>query len=366
VAADLDADSREALGVLLPALEAEARLSVLGRWITHRFLERLLAQRVALERYERADPEVRDETVVEPWFVVGPPRSGTTACYAMLAADHRLRAPEGWELLRPVPPPALAADVADRIELAEIELRTPQLVASGLAAIHAYSARMPKECLSAMSFAFRSEEFTARYDVPTYAAWLTATDPVPAYAMHRRVLRVLQRGALRRRWVLKSPVHLHALPTLLATYPDARIVVTHRDPAAFLASVSSLIVTLRSVHSDAVDPVAVGRYHLDLYGRSLDRLVDHLDDGTLDPSRVAWVPHADLVADPAAVLRSLYGRFGVDLPDDLLTVMTAADQGTAEAGAHRYSAADFGLDLDEVQERFSRSSARLEALGAGR
>ena len=365
VAAALDDDTRAALAVLLPALEAEACLSVLGRWITHRFLERLLTQRVALEAYEQADPGVRDERVTEPWFVVGPPRSGTTALYAMLAADPRLRAPTGWELLRPVPPPAHSGDVTARIALADAELRTPHLVSGGMDAIHVYAARAPKECLSAMSFAFRSEEFVARYAVPSYAGWLAAADPAPAYAAHRRVLRVLQRGATpERRWVLKSPVHLHALPTLLATYPDARIVVTHRDPAAFLASVSSLIVTLRSVHSDHVDAVAVGRYHLDRYADSLDRLVDRFDDGTLDPARIVWVRHADLVADPAAVLRRVYGHGAVDLPDALLTALTAADQGTAEAGPHRYDAATFGLDPAEISTRFARSTARITELAA--
>ena len=359
----LDDDTVATLDVLLPALEHEARLSVLGRFVTHRFLARLLAQRVALEAWTRTDPGVADEVVAAPWFVVGPPRSGTTALYAMLAADDRLRAPEGWELLWPVPPPALAGDVTARIDLAEVELRTPQAVTGGLDAIHVYAARRPKECLSAMSLAFRSEEFTARYHVPTYAAWLAAADPAAAYVMHRRVLQVLQRGAPARRWVLKSPVHLHALPTLLATYPDARIVVTHRDPAAFLASVSSLIVTLRSVHSEHVDPADVGRYHLDLYAGSLDRLVDRIDDGTLDPARLVWVPHTDLVADPSAVLRGLYGRFGVDLPDDLLPTLLAAGDASGEAGGHRYAAADFGLDPDEITARFARSSARLAALG---
>ena len=164
----------------------------------------------------------------------------------------------------------------------------------------------------------------------------------------------------------KSPVHLHALPTLLATYPDARIVVTHRDPAAFLASVSSLIVTLRSVHSDRVDPVAVGRYHLDHYAGSLDRVVDQVDDGTLDPERIVWVRHADLVTDPTAVLRRVYGRGSVDLSDARLAVLAAADQGTAEAGPHRYSAATYGLDPDEIAARFARSSARIAELAGAR
>jgi len=216
-------ETLEPLDVLLPALEREAHLTLLGRWLTRRFLLRLLTVRMHLERYAREDPAVRDEPVAAPVVVTGPPRSGTTLLHGLLAQDPALRAPLGWELLWPVPPPAPAApangtdDTADemaddpRIALAEEELRAFAAVRQNLDAIHEYGARNPKECLSAMSFAFRSEEFTARYRVPSYATWLRACDMKPAYAMHRLVLAVLQRRGPRRRWVLKSPVHLHSL-----------------------------------------------------------------------------------------------------------------------------------------------------------
>ena len=130
----------------------------------------------------------------------------------------------------------------------------PQTRSTELRAIHTYSARMPKECLSAMAFSFRSEEFVSRYHVPSYVEWLQRCDMTPAYEMHRLVLQVLQRRMPARRWVLKSPVHLQALPTLVATYPDASFVVTHRDPVAVLSSVSSLVATVRAAFSDRRRP----------------------------------------------------------------------------------------------------------------
>jgi hypothetical protein len=367
VVATLGDDSVEALGVLLPALEDEANLTVLGRWITHRFLARLVEQRLALEAYTASDPEVRGEEIVAPWFVVGAPRTGTTVLFGLLATDDRLRAPEGWELLRPVPPPARDPDPSARIALAGTELQTPQVVADGLVAIHEYSARMPKECLSAMSLAFRSEEFVARYDVPTYTEWLHRGDPLPAYEMHRRVLQVLQRGAPTRRWLLKSPVHLQALPTLLHVYPDARLSTTHRDPVAFLASVSSLVATMRSVHSDVVDPVAIGRYHVDLYARSLDRLVDLVDDGTLAADRCTHSRHRDFVDDALAVASGIYAHFGWDLPAPTRAAMVAYldGQGTDTGAVHHSTATDFGIDPVEVDDRFARVAARFLSAPAG-
>jgi hypothetical protein len=361
-------DAVDALEVLLPALENEARLSILGRWITHRFLGRLVEQRLALDLYVDADPGVLDEQIVEPWFVIGAPRTGTTILYGLLAQDDRHRVPEGWEYLRPTPPPALSdeAGMAARSALADVELRTPQVVSSGIASIHEYSGRMPKECLSAMSLAFRSEEFTARYDIPSYEKWLHECDMRPAYEVHRRVLQVLQRGAPARRWVLKTPVHLQNLPVLLDVYPDARLSSTHRDPASIIPSVSSLIAQMRSAHSEHVDPVAIGRYHVELYARTLDGFVDQVDSGFLDPARLTNSRHVDFIVDSMAVVRGLYEHFGWDLPAPVAARMTQhlEEHQEGRASGHAYDLASFGLESSELQTRFARYAERFGVASA--
>ncbi len=362
VVARLGEDAIEALGVLLPALEDEARLTILGRWITHRMLGRLVEQRLALDDYLERDPGTLGEQIVEPWFVIGAPRTGTTVLYHLLSQDPRHRVPEGWELLRPAPPPASSDDVETRIVLADVELRTPQIVSSGLTAIHRYSARMPKECLSAMSLAFRSEEFVARYDIPSYERWLHQAEMRPAYDVHRRVLQVLQRGAApSRRWVLKCPVHLQYLPTLLAVYPDARCSATHRDLLAVLPSVSSLLATLRSAHSDRVDPVAIGRYQVELYAATLDRFVDQVDGGLFQPGRLTHSRHLDFLDDPILVVGELYDQLGWELTDHAAARMRAelADADESGPGGHAYDRATFGIDADEVRSRFGRYAARF-------
>lgn len=349
-------DSLEALEVLLPSLEQEAELNVLGRWITHRFLARLTDQRLALDAFVRRTPAVLDERIVEPWFIVGAPRTGTTILAALLAQDPGHRTPMGWELLFPAPSPALSDDLDERLALADLELRTPQVVSGGLTAIHEYSGRMYKECLSAMSFGFRSEEFTARYDVPTYEAWLHSCDMRPAYDLHHRVLQVLQHGAPDRRWVLKSPVHLQNLPVLLEVYPDARLSATHRNPLSIIPSVSSLVATLRSAHSDRVDLGAIGRYHVDLYAGALDSFVDQMERGALDPARLTNSRHTDFLDDAIDVVRSLYAHFGWELGDTAAEAMAAylADHSEGAAGGHAYDLASFGVDGDEVRSRFAR------------
>ena len=353
-------DFLEGLDIALAALENEANLHLLGRWMTRRFLLRLLEVRLQICDWVRSDPGVRDEPIVEPLFVVGAPRTGTTVLHALLSADHRHRVPLGWEFLRPAPPPTVDTRESDpRIALADIELRAPQLVTGGLDAIHAYAGRMNKECLSAMSFAFRGEEFISRYNTPSYIEWLQSCDMTPAYEMHRLVLQILQRHMPTEKWVLKSPVHLHNLPVLVATYPDAQLVVTHRDPLAILGSVTSLIATLRWAHSDDVDTAVIGRYHADLYWRDLDGLVDLISDGVLGDVPMAHGSFADFNADGVAVVARIYEELGIELPHDVRGQMSVALAASPREkhGDHTWSFEWLGLDAEEERERFARYCA---------
>jgi hypothetical protein len=352
-------DFLEPLDVLLPALENEAELTVIGRWMTRRFLLRFLEVRLQLAAYVRDDPAVVDEEIAEPLFVTGAPRTGTTILHALLAQDPDSRVPEGWELLRPVPPPSpdpveFAADA--RIPLADRELRLPGQVAGELDAIHVYRGRMHKECLSAMSFAFRSEEFTARYHVPSYVDWYERCDMRPAYESHQLVLQILQRRWRDVHWVLKSPVHLSALPTLFAVYPDARLAITHRDPLTVLASLTSLVATLRWAHSDRVDFADVGRYHERMWTSVLDHLVTGSTDGTLDPARVHHVHYAEFMQDQIGAVAALYTAHGRSLTPATAQAMRdyLAARPKDKHGAHEYSFADLGLDPAVERERFAR------------
>jgi hypothetical protein len=254
-----------------------------------------------------------------------------------------------------------------RIDLAETELRGFAGVDPGLDAIHEYGARNPKECLSAMSFAFQSEEFTTRYHVPSYADWLARSDFRPAYEMHRLVLQILQRRFAGGQWVVKSPVHMRALPTVLAVYPDARVVVTHRDPLRFLQSLTSLVATLRAAHTDAVDYAAIGAFQTDLWQGNLDRLVTWTDDGTLDPARVHHGSYSDFMQDALGAVGALYDHFGLTFGDATAQRMRdhldAHPQG--EHGSHAYSFEDLGLDPDATRARFARYQARFSVPSEG-
>lgn len=360
----------DALGRFLDALAGEARLTAMGRWITRRFLLRLLEVRLQLMAYLEQDPGVQDERIEAPLFVAGAPRTGTTILHTLLAADPRHRVPEGWELLRPVPPPSpdpleFAADA--RIALADRELVRPQTVVSGLLSIHEYGGRKPKECLSAMSFAFQSEEFTARYAVPSFERWLFSSDMRPAYRMHRLVLQILQRRRPHTAWVLKSPVHLHELPTLFETYTDARVAITHRDPLTLLASLTSLIANLRWAHSDEVDVSSIAAAHVDRYRASFERLVDWIDEGKLPADQIHHSHFADFKRAPLEKVRDLYSRFGIEPSEVAETAMRAAlaANPSDRHGEHVYSREDLAADPARLRLDFARYQSRFDVPSDG-
>ena len=348
---------------LLDALRTEAQLTPIGRLLTRRFLLRLLEVRSQLIRAVAEDPGLLEEEVERPLVVAGAPRTGTTILYGLLAADPRHRVPLGWELLRPVPSPtpSPAEDEDPRVALADRELVAAQTVASGLRSIHEYGSRKPKECLSAMSFAFQSEEFTARYSIPSFERWLVASDMTPAYEMHRLVLQVLQRRTSDTRWVLKSPVHLHSLPTLFATYPDARVAVTHRDPVTLLASLTSLIANLRWAHSDRVDVREIVDAHVARYRTTFDRLVEWTDGDVLPAPQMHHSQFADFGTDPLGTVGALYERFGLDLAPEAEEAMrrTLSADRTDAKGAHAYERALPGHALSELREGFAAYQTRF-------
>jgi hypothetical protein len=341
----------EPLRRFLDAVSSEAQLTVLGRWLTRRFLLRLLTGRIQQERYVAGDPGVLDEPITAPVVVAGAPRTGTTILHALLVQDPALRAPLGWELLRPVPPPPAPGYEDERVELAEAELRMLARVTPSMDAIHEYGARNPKECLSAMSFELLSEELTARYDVPSFTSWFQTVDMRPAYERHKLVLQIIQRRTGPAQWVLKSPVHLHNLDALLAVYPDARLAFTHRDPTEVLASATSLVANLRWVFSERVDYEGIGRYHVELFTRSLDRLVDTDLTGP-----VSHTYYADFLERPLDTVAGVYSALGLawsdDLRDRMATHLAAQPQG--RHGEHRYDFDDLGVDRATVDAGFAR------------
>src|SRR5262245_56453968 len=254
-----EADFREPLRRLLAGLESEGDLTLLGRIAAHRDLPGRLITRLPLAEDRTRHPEIAAERIDAPIFIIGLPRTGSTALHHLLAQDPDTRAPQAWEVMYPSPPPTAATYTTDpRIERAAKQLRWLDWLAPDFRTVHPVGAQLPLECIAIMSASFLAARFQTTYNVPAYEQWLKDQDMRPAYAYHRRFLQHLQWQAPGARWVLKAPSHVFSLDALLATYPDARIVQTHRDPVTAVASVASLSSVLHRAFSRRREPSRFG------------------------------------------------------------------------------------------------------------
>jgi hypothetical protein len=325
-------------------------LNVIGTIALRSDVLRILRNRLLLQRDRSLHPEIAQHQIRAPLFVVGLPRTGTTFLHTLLSADPANRAPLTWEVMEPSPP--TNAEKQRRIRRVSQNLACLEWMAPNFRQLHPVGAHLPQECVSLMSPSFLSDQFDTMYNVPGYREWFLQQDLRPAYEFHRRFLQHLQQRENGRRWILKAPTHMFALPTLLATYPDALFLQTHRSPLEAITSVSSLITILRRVFSDAVDPVEIGTEAMRYWSKTLTKFIGERD--RLRPERIFDLSYVELRRDPIGAVRRVYEHFGWLLSARAQTRMreVLAKQPRDVHGFHRYEAAQFGLRLEHEQEFF--------------
>jgi hypothetical protein len=346
---------RDGLDRLTDALDTEGGLNDVGRSVVPGELTDYLKDRLGITAYRAAHPEVAAVDIVPPIVIVGQGRTGTTILYDLLAQDPASRVPRTWEVDRPVPPPETATYETDpRIDEIDATLAMVDLVLPDFRAMHPMGARLAQECVRITASDFRSMIFPTQYHVPSYGQWLLhAADMTSAYSWHRIFLQHLQSRHPATRWVLKSPGHIWSLSALLAEYPHALLVQTHRDPLRIIASISSLVARLRQLATDdSTIPIAAtefAEYIID----GLNWSIDARDAGVVTPERVVDVQFAEFMVDPFGTIRAIYDRLGLELTADTeqrMREFLAAHPQDAHGG-HTYTWTDTGLDEGEWRDR---------------
>ncbi len=343
---------------LIASWEDEARLSALGRMVARSDAVRLLANRLQINETFKDHPDIGQGKIVRPIVVIGMPRTGTSILHELLAQDPHLRSPLSWEVAKPCPPPEKETFETDpRIAEVERELAQSDRVLPDFKKVHPMGARFPQECVAVTTHEFASVLFPTVHHVPSYAAWLFhEADMGPAYAFHRRMLQLLQWHCPAERWVLKSPGHLWSLRALMAEYPDACLVQTHRDPLKILASLTSLVSILQLMSSDRVDGREAAREWSDHLALALDRSVSAREDGTIPPEQVIDVHFEAFMADPFVSIRRIYDQFGLQYTPEVEERMRRFLEANPadKHGKHTYRFADTGLDPEAERRKVSR------------
>lgn len=357
-----DASFRSGLARLVDAFEREAALTTLGRIVARTDLLRLLESRLRMEDVLRRNQEIERAAVHAPLFILGLPRTGTTILHELLACDPANRVPATWEVMKPWPPPERASFDSDpRIAEVERHLAGVERLIPGFQSVHRMGATLPQECVAITAHEFASILFTTTHRVCGYQRWLESIDHRRVYAAHRRWLQYFQWRAPADRWVLKSPGHLWTLDALLAEYPDARIVQTHRDPLRVVASLVSLSTLLRSLASDAIDPREIGAEWAPRLAAGLEASMRARDSAALPASRVFDVHFHAFVGREIETIRRLYEHFGWSLSAGAESRMRAYLDANPKdkAGGHRYEFGTAGLDPAAERRRFAAYGERF-------
>jgi hypothetical protein len=344
----------EALGALTSSLHREASLSPFGRLAAGWDLKRMLSTLLILADTEGEDRTILTRPLEAPIFIAGLPRSGTTFLHGLLAEDPANRAPRIWEAIYPYPRHRAAEFGAGRRKV-QLQLGVFNRLSPGIRSLHPIEADAPEECIEFTSQVFRSPRFDDVYRAPSYRAWLDASGYDDGYRFLARFLRHLQgSGDAPRRWILKSPEHVFSFAALTRVFPDAMLVLAHRDPGHVLVSAARLTELLRAPFTTTIDRREIGCKVADYWQEGMRRMVRIADDPAF-PLRLAHVTYRSLVGDPIGTIAGIYDAFGLELSKEAREAMTAkvAQAPNGGYGANRYRPEEFGIDPARERERAS-------------
>jgi len=341
-----DDSFREGLEILVRSLAEEARLNATGEAMIEPRLVAHLVNRLEIEDWYRRHPEIDEVPVVAPLFGLGLPRTGSTALSFLLAQDPGVRYLRQWESSRPCPPPSTLGGGSDP--------RTGAVQAPAGTRAHVPSdVEGPMECLDLMALDFRTQIYLAFARIPTYAAWVTDADLTSTYRYERRVLKLLQWGEAPRPWRLKTPAHMLWIDALARVFPDARFVMTHRDPTDVLVSVADVYADIAGRCTDQLDLGYIGRLNVEQWSTGIDRVLAFRDGGADD--RFYDIDFRAMQEDPIGEVRGLYSWLGTPVTDRFASKMEAwwrKNAAEREPSSHP-DPATFGLDPDEIRPRFA-------------
>lgn len=345
---------REGLDILVADINRDTDRPDASVAINEGMLTKALVDRLKVENAVKERPAVLDAPVERPVFVFGIPRTGTTLLSNLLAADPARRSPLKWELDDPVPPPTTETLYTDPRALAALEAEKALFAAYPDAGkIYRMSATYPYEDVSIFAHDFRTLMWESAGKLPNYRDFIFSASMAPAYAYHKRFLQLHQADAPGV-WNCKMPSHSLFLETLLATYPDARLIWTHRDPFTATASFCSIITAGHTGFAGRVDLDWIKENQPWQAQQHADRAMDARD--RIGRDRIIDVHYADLMRDPIATMRGLYAALGDDFTAEAEAGMQAwlDDNPQTKFGKHAYKLGEFGLSKEALEPYFER------------
>lgn len=346
------------LDMLLSEVAADANV-----WQTHKsgFVDlcvKAAVNRLLIQHYWTEHPEYSDVAIERPINVIALPRSGSTHLENLLAADRRLRHLPVYLAAQPAPRPdeQPGPDGADP-RWTRSQARWQRMASSNeiLAAMHEHSPdhACGENELQVPDFASYQWEWMA--NVPGFRDHYLSHDQTPHYSYMRDVLKAIAcQFPGEQRWMMKSNQHSEQLGPLLRTYPDATVVMIHRDPVATLRS----LLTMRGLALKTSQKQPDIDAHVEYWVARIETMLRrYLRDRHLVPAdQLVEVMFTDIVDDDLAAAARVFERAGLPVTDesrgDVAAYLAAHPRGKSGRVVYDLEG-DFGLDAAELHERFA-------------
>jgi hypothetical protein len=337
---------------LIRFIEEEARLHFFGRVLTRSDFVLFLEARLRIVDAFKKHPEINEESVEEPVFILGLGRSGTTILHDVLSRDPQFRSVKKWEALFPWPAPEPETYETDpRIGQAQGIADVLAAVTPEWRAMHASEGDQPVEDTEFTYPAFMSEVWTWVYKIPSWEAYFAEQDLAHHFGWHEKTLKFLQWRHRKPHWLLKNPTHMPRIPQLLQHYPDARFIFTHRDPIPSADSLTSLMGTVYYQRTD--HPYGSGTSDdfafADPRARLWDDVIDWMENGTLREGSYANLHYRDFMQAPMAAIEGAYREIGLAVTTEAFERMDAYLRSKPQGahGKHDYQRADASIIAEE-------------------
>ncbi len=326
----------------------------------------------------------RRVTVERPVFILGVPRSGTTALHEALAEDEQFTTQRTWECL-------LAPSITHRHlwrGLARVDRRLGRplrrlagwlnrrwvapLTDAHPMRLHApeedYLSLLPQLSAFILVIAFPDSDRLWRLGRGDIA--LADDERQRLMRQYRRVIqRHLYFHGAERTYLAKNASHATLAASLLEAFPDARFIACLRDPAEVISSqLSSLGPGLRALHGPIRQDELTRRMLAQLqfgYRNLLSVLPARAGD------RAVFLPLGAQRQGLAQAIRQVYAHLGLPLGTAFAERLDTLDaQARRHRSGHRHTLTDYGLDGAQVAEAFADIRAAFdfattEAIPAG-
>ncbi len=348
-------DFMERIQLWVDDINADAGLHTIGRQQAWEQMMVYAINRLNLENAVRLHPEILDVKIDRPLMIAGLPRSGTTHLVNMIAADPRLRSAQLWETMMPFP---LPGEQPGPIEQSPRYTMTKEMwsmfrqVLPHMNAIHEMDPDHVHENIEFQSIDFSSYAIEWRARMPNWARYYQQHDQTPHYRYEKKALQALTWMRGPNRWVSKSPPHMENLVPLHTVFPDATVIITHRDPVAVMQSALTLLAywdRIRRTEQDLPGLAALWTWRIEEMLRAAVR-----DHDKLPQNQIVDVIFHEYMADQRGLIERIYRTADLELTpaaEARITAYLEANQ-RGRHGAVQYDLPKFGVNVGELRERF--------------